>query len=100
MERKFQCFGVNMNGNQSRSDLGYRKHFAMATTRRSCFVFMSSTVADYVLMAFPSRTDSGGFLPTQQLEMTPWFNDKTVKLQSCPVAMEPGLSFLFEHSCS
>ena len=72
----------------------------MATTRRPRFIFTSSAAADYVLMAFPNRADSGEPLLTQQLEMAPQFSDKTVKLQSCPGAMEPRLPFLFEHSCS
>jgi len=61
---------------------------------------MSSTVADCVSMAFPSRADSGGFLLAWWLEMTPLFSDKTVKLQSRPGVTEPRLSFLSECSCS
>lgn len=98
--RKFQSFRGNVNGNQSRSGVSYKKYFAMATSRRPRFIFRSSTVADYVSMAFPNRDESGVFLLTWWLEMTPQFRDKTVKLQSCPSVMEPRLPFLFEHSCS
>lgn len=37
--REFQNFRGNVNGNQSRSGLGYGKHFAIATTRKLCFIF-------------------------------------------------------------